>query len=1065
MTQPKFIATQRSGLKNVAGSALASSVNSHLHDLSADAVVEVYGAPGAGKTSALILRFQQLARQEDRSRILALAATRDSAATLRDVLALELGGASLGPLARTVSSVAFAVVRHHALSLGAKAPELISGAEQDAIFARLLEEHEAAGDLSLWPKHIDAVTRGLRGFRAELRDLISACQELGLDSQALARLAGPFGSVKPEWAACAVLFEAYERLLATPEYAHKYDSPSLINHAISLLEYGQAGELHNFAAVLIDDAQELTPSAARFIEAIVTSSRAGLTIFADPDSATLGFRGANPALAGQLVQRIAAGRGTQVKQIVLDAAAETISRPAGVGYALSRLATQIHAEGAGGQRASLFSQTEPMPVQVFQDSQAEIAWLALQLRQLHVLEGVAWEDIAVVGRTREVLDSLERELAAQDVPVRIVGAQSALRDEFAARELLKLAQFVCADTETESGQLVQDGPAAEELLLSPYAGFDSVTVRRLRRELRQEELASESLELADRRNTDDLLIEIFANHNAAATLRGPEARRLRRFLKNLELAKRIAQDPMQSIEDLLWQLWHFSGVETEWQENARGVGEIAVQANRNLDAVVALFAAANRYVERNPGASKQAFIAAQLDQAVPEDSLSFRHNIRGSVSLLTPAGLVGRRFHTVALPQLIEGVWPNLKPRSTLLGAAVLVAGQQGTLTEQGLPQRTELADETRMFFKSIGAATTNVLVSSYESEEELVSQLLALVGGGIPDAQEFRAAALTLRGTAANRRRQLVTETNPGKRVELAADLARLASAGVPGAHPDEWYGLQEISSVAPLFDLEGPDGVLIFPSQLENFVKCPLHWFLESHGAKDSDFSAGVGTLIHKAMEVATLNDEATLWQQVESRWHTLRFESAWLEQVEKRKAQKLVRNIADYLTAFHLANGEVLAVEREFELELGKAQIKGRVDRVEKSVDGNIVIVDLKTGSRTITAAETTDHAQLGLYQVAYLNGAFDGLKPVDQETTLAGGKLLLVGVDDKPVLREQASIDGDEEATKKFEQMIADAVVGMAMTENHFVAKVSSHCENDNEFGTCSIHMTRAVSYVG
>jgi RecB family exonuclease len=124
-----------------------------------------------------------------------------------------------------------------------------------------------------------------------------------------------------------------------------------------------------------------------------------------------------------------------------------------------------------------------------------------------------------------------------------------------------------------------------------------------------------------------------------------------------------------------------------------------------------------------------------------------------------------------------------------------------------------------------------------------------------------------------------------------------------------------------------------------------------------------------------------------------------------------------------------------------------------------------VDLKTGSRQITAQEATEHPQLGLYQVAYLNGAFDGLKPVDQETALAGGKLLLVGVDDKPVLREQASIDGDEVATQKFEQMIADAVVGMAMTESHFVAKVSSHCENDNEFGTCSIHMTRAVSYVG
>jgi superfamily I DNA/RNA helicase/RecB family exonuclease len=1070
MTQPKFIATQRSGLKNVAGSALASDFNSHIDGLSADALFEVYGSPGSGKTSALILRFQQLAQAVDRSQILVLAATRDSAATLRDVLALEMGGASLGPLARTVSSVAFAVVRHQALGAGLKAPELISGAEQDAIFVRLLEEHEsvlAGGGSSLWPKHIDAVTRGLKGFRAELRDLISACQELGLDSQALARLTGPTGSVKQEWAACAVLFEAYERLLATPEYAHKYDSPSLINHAIALLESGQAGELHNFAAVLIDDAQELTPSAARFIQAIVGSSRAGLGIFADPDAATLGFRGANPALAGQLVQRVAADRGTQVTKIVLGETSE--GRPAGINHALSRLATQIHAEGAGAQRAALSGDSAPLPVQVFQDPQAEIAWLALQLRQLHLLDGVAWEDIAVVGRTREVLDTLERELAAQDVPVRIVGAQSALRDEFAARELLLLAQLACANASAPDGQrgnTVLDGATAEALLLSPYAGFDSVTMRRLRRELRQDEMAAGGNESGILRNTDDLLVELFDNLAAATTLRGPEARKLRKFLKILQVATEIAADPMQSIEDLLWHLWNASDLADEWEANARGVGEVAVQANRNLDAVVALFAAANRYVERNPGAPKQAFIAAQLDQAVPEDSLSFSHNARGTVSLLTPAGLVGRRFHTVAAPQLIEGVWPNLKPRSTLLGAAVLTATVEGTLTPEGLPQRTELADETRMFFKTIGAANNNVLVSSFDSEEELVSQLLAVVGGKIPETTEFKGDTLTLRGTAALRRRQLVTEADPAKRGALAADLARLAHAGVAGAHPDDWYGLLQVSSLAPVLDLEDPKGVPMFPSQLENFVKCPLHWFLEAHGAKDADFSAGVGTIVHKALEIASKGDESTLWQEVESRWHTLRFESAWLEQAEKRKARKLVNNIASYLTAFRLSRGELVSVEFPVDLKVGNVHLMGRLDRVEKNADGSILILDLKTGSRSITAEEAANHAQLGLYQIAYLNGAFSELVPVDPDTKLDGGKLLLVGTNDnKFEERTQASIQDDPAATQKFEQMIAEAALGMAMTEKHYVAKVSTHCSNDNEFGTCSLHMTKAVSYVG
>jgi hypothetical protein len=150
-------------------------------------------------------------------------------------------------------------------------------------------------------------------------------------------------------------------------------------------------------------------------------------------------------------------------------------------------------------------------------------------------------------------------------------------------------------------------------------------------------------------NSDDLLVDLFANPNSAETLRGPEARKVRKFLKDLEVARGIAKDPNQSIEDLLWHIWDSSKLAVRWSELSRGIGEVAVQANRNLDAVVSLFAAANRFVERNPGLrsgsetktsgqDKLAFIAAQLDQALPEDSLSFKYQAGQTVDLLTPAG-------------------------------------------------------------------------------------------------------------------------------------------------------------------------------------------------------------------------------------------------------------------------------------------------------------------------------------------------------------------------------------------------------------------------------------------
>jgi hypothetical protein len=97
-----------------------------------------------------------------------------------------------------------------------------------------------------------------------------------------------------------------------------------------------------------------------------------------------------------------------------------------------------------------------------------------------------------------------------------------------------------------------------------------------------------------------------------ASIRGPEARKAERFIKLLAEARDIAADSSQSIEDLLWHLWSGSGLDKTWQVLSQGTGEVALQANRDLDAVVALFAAANRFAERNPNGDPREFVAQQL---------------------------------------------------------------------------------------------------------------------------------------------------------------------------------------------------------------------------------------------------------------------------------------------------------------------------------------------------------------------------------------------------------------------------------------------------------------------
>lgn len=1049
--------------------------------LEPDSIAKVTGSPGSGKTSAIkALVIASIAKGVKPEQLLVLAASRESANTLRDELALDLQMSTGGPLARTLTSFAFGVLRQKAVALGQRLPELISGSEQDRILAGLIDAllDEGATELDLealgWPKHINAQVLSLNGFRAELRDLLTVCLEYGLAPEALRQLGQKHQ--KPEWVASAGLFESYLELVQTSEFESRYDASMLLREAAAWLQSSDApSEVTNLSQIIIDDAQELTPASSELLFVLAEASGAGLVLVGDPDSSTLGFRAADPRAMSDLVEKLATARGLSVQDIVLEP--NRSIRSSEIAQVMGKVTNQIGTARSGRQRkglsqsvelsgseASEVSEVSDQGIEgmVFSSDHAEAAWLARRLRELHLYEGIAFSDMAVVARSRSNLEQFATALAHESVPIRTVGSQSPLRDEFGSRMLLRLANVVLH----RDGAVPIEVGMAIELLSSPICGLDSLGLRRLRRALRREELLGEGI-----RNSDELLVNLFEAPGAAATIKSQEGKKADRFLKLFFDAVEIANNPLMSIEDLLWHIWSKSALATPWQTLSRGVGEVAVQANRNLDAVVALFAAANRFAERNPGADPRIFIDQQLSLGLPEDSLALNDQFQSTVSLLTPSGLLGRRFGVVALPGLVEGVWPNLRPRSSLLGATSLDGLLNGRIEDPNEASRSELPDELRMLYKSIGASNQKLLVSATNTEDNQLSQFLGLILGEIPAPVNLQTSPLTLRAMAGSLRRTLASSNNSSQTESAALGLARLAAAGVAGSHPDSWYGLLPLSTVEPLTDLNDPDAqVKVRPSQLENFIKCPLHWFLNAHGGSDTTFSASLGSLVHSIFETTAINpsdpiDEASMWNLVESKWHTLAFESAWLEQAGERKAKKMISNMAQYLRRFEAEGAQVIGREANFEFTLGQALVRGQVDRLELYPDGRVMIVDLKTGSRPFTAEQAREHSQLAMYQLAFENGAFGNLEGVSSNSeitpVLAGAKLLLIG-GGKIVEREQPSIHDSDADREKFENLVALATRGMAMTDQVFVAQVGSHCTNENEYGSCKIHLVKAVS---
>ncbi|HEX7745949.1 MAG TPA: PD-(D/E)XK nuclease family protein, partial [Micromonosporaceae bacterium] len=216
-----------------------------------------------------------------------------------------------------------------------------------------------------------------------------------------------------------------------------------------------------------------------------------------------------------------------------------------------------------------------------------------------------------------------------------------------------------------------------------------------------------------------------------------------------------------------------------------------------------------------------------------------------------------------------------------------------------------------------------------------------------------------------------------PDRRRAAAAELARLAAAGVPGAHPDDWWGLRALSDDRPLVDAGDP--VRVTPSAMESALRCSLRWLLERHGGRAPASSAqGVGNLVHAAAMLAedASSDRARLLEYIAARFDAIDLAARWMAGPELARADGMVDKLLRWLAA---NPRRLLAIEHEFAVRLDDPvrpiELTGRVDRLEVDAEGRLVVIDLKTGKSTaVTATELAEHPQLGAYQAAIEAGAF-------------------------------------------------------------------------------------------
>jgi len=992
----------------------------------------VFGAPGSGKTRLVLElvadRVERLGYATDE--VLVLSATRASATALRDELAVRLGVTTRGPVARTANSLAFQLVR----AFTGEPVTLLTGAEHDQIVGELLEGGIRDGFGPAWPDPLTPEVRALRGFRSELRDVMMRAVEHGVDAATLARLGER--AARPEWVAAAGFLAEYaevkEQLRPT-----QFDSAELGAFAAAIVRRSTVdpeasaalGTLAGLRLLVVDDAQEATEATAAMLGAFAARGVA-VVAFGDPDVASNGFRGGRPELLGSLGVVL---DGAPVRRVVLDGvhrgrpAVRDLVRSvtAHIGTALGgahRQAPLVPALDTVGEAGS--DGDDPVaPLLGIEAAShaAECQAVAGLLRERHLLDGVPWSSMAVVVRSGADVPAFERGLALADVPTAGDAARTALRDAPAAASMLRAASLVL-------GREGLTPEVAVEVLTGPLGRLDGVGLRRLRLALRHEELAA-----GGARSGDELLVDALAAPGGFETVDAAPGRRAARLAKLLAAARAVAEAG-GTIEEVLWSLWEASGLAGEWGSQAKGTGVLADEANRALDAVVALFAAATRYVEREPDAPAARFVDEVLASELPEDSLAPRRSAE-TVLVTTPPALIGREFDVVVVAGLQDGVWPNLRPRGTLLHAGLLPrvvaaarAGAPLPTAETVSEARTSVrGDEFRLFALAASRARRQLVLSCTANDEEQPSMLMAYA----TERVRPRRRPLHLRGLVGTLRRELVATGD----FEAAAALALLAEEGVPGAHPDDWYGLPQPSTTAPLVDLEGdPEAlVAVSPSQIDRAEESPLGWFIDRVAAPPSGIAASIGTLVHAVVEEAGARDDGdtsieTLWASVEERWRELRFEAGWVAERERRGARRMTEGASDYLTVFRDDRKVLLGAEGRFTLVVDRVRITGTIDRVEASPDGTTVIVDLKTGRTPPTADQTAQHPQLAAYQLAAR------ADEVPNAGTLGGAKLVYLA---KPVrglaFTERAQQPFDDEAEAAFRERLGAVARTMSGSE--------------------------------
>lgn len=705
----------------------------------------VLGGPGTGKTSLLVDTLVHfLAAGGSADEVMVVTPTKDAATAVNTQLVGRLASMSSFAATRTpvrsVHSWAFTALRSMLLASDREAPRLLTGAEHDADVRLLLAGHAEDG-AGAWPEHIRPAL-GYVGFARQLRDLLLRAEERGVGPGELTALGEKYD--QPMWVGAGQFLDEYRQTRRLAQ-SISLNASELLHTTLQEMADGPGrAQLDRWREklrlILIDDAHNLDPAAAEFLEQFFTPETR-VVLAGDPDQCVFHFRGADEELLSKYAadenhrvvlsgsQRFGVPTARAINALTghlphVDTriplrVAEDAEAAGGIGVVGENAAPD--ASDAGATSSAAGERNQPIRVLRANSGTAERLHITDTLRRAHLRDGVAWQDMAVIVRSVGEIAPIRRALLTHGVPVRVDQTSIILAEQPLIRLLL---------TALEATYRPLENSEVRVLMESMVGGADPIMVRRLERVLAQalarqrlqgkpvpENTAGLPFQSSDALSA--LLNGTASAEDAAEWTAGFNNRELQilQDMSDVLTAGREAQRAGKSVEMVLWEIWKATGLDTRLQERALRGGTFGSQADQDLDSVMMLFDMAGDFVERHPNASIRTFCEEVRAQELPTGGRE-RGIASNAVEILPAHAAVGRQWHTVVVSRVQEGSWPAGPTVGGLFGQLELV-----DLLDRGIEPGTRVSrvasavhEERRLFLVAISRATHNTLVSCIDN-------------------------------------------------------------------------------------------------------------------------------------------------------------------------------------------------------------------------------------------------------------------------------------------------------------------------------------------------------------